>query len=210
MHTSKFAAGFFVGILVAASLSAAEPPILDKIKSKLNRAQTIKAEFDLQIYWAVREKTENKSGLFWLGPGDKFRVELGASLWVSNGTTYWQYNQNSNQVIIKNLLDVDLSLHPSQILKNYLHDHSYAVEKDGSQQMVVTSVPGAGDTQSQIQKISIRIDKKEAMLDKILITDTKGNTSTYSFKKLKTGISIPRERFSFEPPSDANILDTRD
>ncbi|MFW6254101.1 MAG: LolA family protein, partial [Chitinivibrionales bacterium] len=69
--------------------------------------------FDLSIFWAVRERTEEKKGELYVSPGDKFRAEVGQTIWVSDGQTYWQYSKAANQVVIKDLLDVDLSMHPS-------------------------------------------------------------------------------------------------
>ena len=72
---------------------------------------------------------EKKSGSLQLMPGDKFRLTIGSTEWISDGHTYWQYNEKTSQVIIKNLLDVDLSMHPSQMIKTYL-GYAYQVKSD--------------------------------------------------------------------------------
>jgi len=41
----------------------------------------------------VREKTDNMHGSVVLAPGDRFRADLGTTLWVSDGTTLWQYDK---------------------------------------------------------------------------------------------------------------------
>ncbi len=187
---------------------AEEPAIVKTVRQKYENAETLEAVFELNIYWAVREKQEKKKGHLWAGPSDKFRVELNKTTWVCDGRTFWQYAGHSEQVIVKNLLDVDLAFHPSRILSTYLTEPTFETIEETNRKIVVQSVPTEG-TEGHIKSITLTVDKKSVDAEKLVIVDKNNNTSTYTFKKIRINHSIPNDTFTFEPPADAQILDMR-
>lgn len=195
-------------VVSAGAVFAEEPTIVEEVRRKYENAQTLEAAFDLNIYWAVREKEEKKEGRIWVGPSDKFRAELNDALWVCNGRTFWQYSGHSKQVIIKNLLDVDLAFHPSRILSTYLVEPTFKKVKDDGRMAIVTSVPSE-DAKAHVSSITLTIDTKSKDVKQIVVVDKNGNTSTYTFKKIKINPSLSEDTFTFEPPDDAQVLDMR-
>ncbi len=186
-----------------------EPPILEKVRQTYQIGKGMELHFDLEIYWAVREKTEQKSGKVFLASGDKFYAQVGATTFVSDGVTYWQYSKASNQAVIKDLLDVDLSLHPSQIINKYFAERSYTItDKSPKQATLVWTAPQNGAPAGE-QSITALVDTKKFLIKKLTVTDKTGNTSAYVFTKTKLDTPIPPEKFTFVVPQGANVLDTR-
>ncbi|MFP4418883.1 MAG: LolA family protein [Chitinispirillaceae bacterium] len=163
--------------------------------------------FDLSIFWAVRERTEEKKGELYVSPGDKFRAEVGHTIWVSDGQTYWQYSKAANQVVIKDLLDVDLSMHPSQMLQNYLNKGSFKLVKEGDE---LTEFSWESQNSASSESLTLWLDSKKGIIRKIKVVDRNGNISTYTFKKSRIGIDIPNKTFTLTAPEGANVLDTRE
>jgi chaperone LolA len=179
------------------------------LKKKYGGTQALRTEFDLTIFWKVREKTERKSGMLFIAKGDKFRLELGKNTWVSDGKTYWQYSAATSQVVIKQLSDVDLSMHPSQMISSYLDRFSYTVlENNGETAVLAWEAPGS-DAKSETRSVTIWVDVKKLRINKFLSVDKSGNESTYTFKKTAGGISIPDSEFRYEIPQGVSVLDTR-
>jgi outer membrane lipoprotein-sorting protein len=195
--------------IYTSSLLAQGSAIITRLKKKYSPETSIELAFDLNIFWKVREKHEKKEGALMVAPNDKFRLKLGSTEWVSNGHTYWQYNVKTNQVIIKNLLDVDLSMHPTQILKTYL-SYTFTVKSDNEKEAVLVWTVKKDDKEKSFTSITLWVDKKKNILKKLVVIDKNENESTYIFKKTKTGIQIPSETFSFEVPKGVEVLDTRD
>ncbi|MBD3392966.1 MAG: hypothetical protein GF418_12745 [Chitinivibrionales bacterium] len=197
-------------VLFCAISVAQTPDIVTALRGKYSGETTLEASFDLKIFWKVREKTEEKSGTLMLAPGDRFRLELGPTVWVSDGRTYWQYSTATQQVVIKQLLDVDLSMHPSQIISTYLHEYAYTVKETGGRQTVLswTRPPDAANVYANA--ITVWVDTKKMILKKLHIVDTNGNESTYTFKKTKLGVEFPEETFTLQIPEGASVLDTRE
>lgn len=195
-------------ITLLTSLFSQENAVITNLKKKYNEKTSLELTFDLDIFWKVREKHEKKSGSLYLMPGDKFRLTMGSTEFISDGHTYWQYNEKSSQVIIKSLLDIDLSMHPSQIIKTYL-GYSYTVKSDDEKQTVLTCSNPEPEQKKPYKAITLWINKKKNSIVKIVAIDKNGNESTYTFKKTKTGVQFPPTLFEFEVPKGVDVLDSR-
>jgi outer membrane lipoprotein-sorting protein len=184
-------------------------PLLSSLCAKYGPESTIRTEFDLSIFWKVREKTEHKSGILYLAPGDRFRLELGKNTWVSDGRSYWQYSAATSQVLIKQLLDIDISAHPSQIMSTYFNKYSYTMLENQDGQAVFSWQAQQADADSDNKSVTLWVDVKKLTLKKLLVVDKSGNESTYIFKKTAAGAEIPDAAFKFQIPDGVSVLDTR-
>lgn len=195
-------------LMLLTSLFAQENAVITALKKKYNEKASLELIFDLDIFWKVREKHEKKSGSLCLIPGDKFRLTIGSTEFISDGHTYWQYNEKSSQVIIKNLLDIDLSMHPSQIIKTYL-GHSYTVKSEDEKEAVLTWSDPEPEQNRPYKGMTLWVNKKKNTIEKIVTIDKNGNESTYTFKKTRTGVQFPSTLFEFEAPKGVDVLDSR-
>jgi chaperone LolA len=195
--------------MVCLAAATACSGILETVRQKYDKATSLSSDMSLTIRWKVREKEESRSGRIYLTKGDKFRVELGETIWVSNGQTMWQYSKQTNQVIVKRILDVDLSSHPSQILSTFLNDYDYAVLEDNGRQVVLQWVADSTDKTSFYRQVTAYYDTKKGYVSSFLLVDKHANESVYLFKRTEFSEQIPRELFEFEPPKGAHVLDER-
>lgn len=195
-----------VVMLFAVSLFADTNSVLNVIRKKYGENSYVDMEFDLTIFWAIREKYEKKSGKLTYAPDDNFYLKLGHSTWISNGQTYWQYSDRTNQVVIKGLLDVDVSMHPSSMLKNFLKK-SFKQDESNEKEIVLTFA--SNDKKSNYKKITLRINKKRMEISELVTVDSDQNESRYVFKKVKLGEKPSPAQFEFTIPQGADILDTR-
>jgi outer membrane lipoprotein-sorting protein len=187
----------------------AEPEIQSLIKKKYNQNATIETQFDLHIWWSVRERKESKKGKLYLAPRDKFRLELGSETVVSDGKDCWQYSKKSGQVIIKNLQDLDLSYHPSKLLSSWLNDYSFTHKgTDGSATILFWKADSLSGNSSW-DTIEVHASNKTGVVNELKLTDRNGNIHTYKFNKTSFNSKIPGEVFKFEVPGDAQVLDSR-
>jgi outer membrane lipoprotein-sorting protein len=197
--------------LIFAYAASQEPPIMKTVRAMYTTKTSLETKIDLHIFWKVREREETKSGVIFLAPGDKFRVELAAAIWVSNGETYWQSDKDDKgvQVVIKRLADVNVALHPSHVLNTYVEKYVYRLkEETGSVAVVEWNADSlAGQTEATVIRMSI--DKKSGKIFSLFIVDKSGNETTYTFKKTKFPEKLPEKLFEYTPPKGASILDMR-
>jgi outer membrane lipoprotein-sorting protein len=188
---------------------AQEPPVLQTVRSVYSGASSLDVSFSLHIVWKVREKEETQSGHIQMAPGEKFRVDLGSLLWVSDGTTLWQEETSgkSKQVVVKNLTDVDIDMHPSHILSAYLDKNTFRTIGETGSRITVESV--VAQKNADIQLLRCVLDKKTGYIQSLLAIDRSGNESTYTFKKTKTGCSLNKKLFSYSAPKGVKVIDMR-
>lgn len=196
-------------VITTVTAATAEAGIVETLKKKYSGDQTIVADFDLTILWKVREKQETKSGRLQLAPGDKFRVELGPTTWVCNGQTVWQYSEKANQVVIKRLLDYDLSQQPSQILSQFVNGYEYTVLEQNDRQAILQWEADSSGSRQFYRTVTIYYDMRKQSLSSLILVDRHGNESTYLFKRTAFGKDIPKETFEFEIPKGVHVLDDR-
>lgn len=195
-------------LLLCVQSSRAESSILELVKKNYSTANTIQAQFDLDIYWNVREKKEHKSGKLFIAPNDRFRVEAGEETMVSDGHFYWDYNRKASQVVIKNLRDLDAGMLPSGLLTTYLTKYALKEKKrDGGEAVFEWKADSASNLSTAA--IAARVQTNTGVVNSLIVTDRSGNTQTYTFKKTAFGRKIPQEVFRFEAPKNARIVDNR-
>ena len=197
--------------LIFAYAASQEPRIMTTVRAMYTTKTSLETRFDLHIYWKVREKEETQSGMIFLAPGDKFRVELGSTIWVCNGETYWQSDKDDKgtQVVIKRLADVNVTMHPSHVLNTYVAKYVYRLKEETGSAAIVewTADSLAGQTEATVIRMSI--DKKSGKILSLFIIDKSGNETAYTFKKVKFPAKLPEKTFEYTPPKGASILDMR-
>jgi outer membrane lipoprotein-sorting protein len=187
---------------------AAEPEVCNRIRQKYSNTAFIQTEFDQSIYWAVREKTTKNHGSILLAPGNKFRVELANETWVSDGSVYWQYNRNGNQVVIDTCAKLDRSLLPSHFLTSFLSNHRFTEKiRGGGRVTLVWNADSTGD--QEYRSITLSVQESSGTIASLVVTDKNMNIHTYLFRKTTFGKPLPATNFHFEAPPNAHIIDNR-
>ncbi len=196
-------------LVSAVMISAQEPAVMKLVRKNYDGSTTINSQFDLTIYWSVREKEERKSGELFLSPGEKFRVNLGKETFVSDGKTYWQYSEKNNQLVIRNLGDIDLSMQPSHLLSTFLSGRTFTQKssKDGVVQLEWIGNPEESD---DYRSVSVSIEEKSGIVKTLKLIDKNENINTYTFKKTVLGKSLPKDAFRFTPPKGTEVHDLRE
>lgn len=187
------------------SLFASEPAVLTLIKKKYNQNSTIQSQLDLNIYWSVREKSEQKSGTLVLAPQNCFKIELNGETFVSNGQLLWHYNKSIAQVTIDKLSKVDVSSLPSNIFKTYLTQYSYTVKQKSDSEVILEWKKTAQDN-SIYDSITIWAVEKSGVVNKIQTVDRNGNINTYTFRNTIFGGKISGKVFDFQVPKNVQVL----
>jgi len=201
---------FLFLVIAATCCFCQQDRLIDRIKQNYNGSKTLSASVDVRIVWKVREKTDNLRGSILLAPGDKFRVDLGPTLWVSDGATLWQYDRNLSQVVISSLSN-NTSMIPSRMVAEYCGNYPLTASKNKNGYDVLEwKADSASDQKSgDASYVRITAEGKSAVVHELFIIDSHGNETTYAFTKTTWNGKIPKGSFTFEPPKGARIVDKR-
>ncbi len=193
--------------LLLLCLSFMSPLFAQKeLTSLLKKIQNdpVKMEFSLEIYWAIREKTEKKKGSLLLSGDENFDLTLEKSRWVSDGVTVWQYSENSGQLVIRNFFDMDFSLHPSTMFERFgSRKFKEITEND------ITLLRWSDDKDLEYRKIDVVLSADKKSFESILFVDLDENESRYIFKKMQFLESIDESLFVMTTPKNAEVFDER-
>ncbi len=171
------------------------------------QSSAVQLDFDLEIYWSVREKTEKKKGSLTLMGDERFNLRLGKNQWISDGITVWQHNGRTNQVIVQDFLDMDFSLHPSSMFQQFADKEFTPV----STKKGVTTYEWRAKIEevSPYRVIEILYNTKKNRLKEIVMTDDEDNKSSYFFKRVSFPQKVADETFTFTLKEGMDVIDNR-
>ena len=113
----------------------------------------------------------------------------------------------TNQLVVRRLADVDRSTLPSQIFAKYVASFPFSEVERKKGTAVFAWRCDSGET--RYREIRITADEKGRRITRCVCTDHNGNTFTYDFKATVFGGKQPKERFEFDAPEDARVVDMR-
>lgn len=201
----------FILTLLAAGCFCQQESLVDRIIQNYNGTTALSATVDIRIVWKVREKTDNMHGSVVLAPGDRFRADLGTTLWVSDGTTLWQYDKALSQVVISALAGSDNAMLPSKVVADFCSKYPLKALKNkaGYDVLEWMADSASGVRAAGVSYVRITALGKRAVVQELFIIDANGNETTYAFKKTEWNGNVPKNSFAFDVPKGARVIDKR-
>ncbi len=195
-------------LFAAMQLQAAEPAICKHLRRNYADTAHLQIDFEQSIYWSVREKTSKKRGSALLAPENKFRVVAGNDTWVCDGVVCSQYNKQSNQVVLRNFSDLDITTRPSHLFTTLLTNYRFEEQSRTDREVTLVWHPDSASS-SQYTALTLTVALPNGVVQSLKFTDTNSNIHTYIFKKTVFGKKQPEATFEFEAPNNAHIIDNR-
>ncbi|MEP7146532.1 MAG: outer membrane lipoprotein chaperone LolA [bacterium] len=207
----KYIQGYLlIIILFAYSLSSAQDAqeIIKKVQTKYENISDAKATFT-QTLKGSGGKANSSSGVIYIKKGNKYRIESGGQIIITDGQTSWSYSPRRKQVVIDNYKDDGNSFSPNKFLFNYPENFYSDLNGDdnlgGVECFIIKLTPRNG---GNVKSAKIWIDKNEDLIRKINIVTTE-STNTYSLKDISLDAGVNSSKFSFSPPEGVEIIDLR-
>ena len=165
------------------------------VRRNYNGESSFAAAFSVDQYWVVREKHIKESGVADVATGNRFRVKMGGDEWVSDGKSLWSYSKPSNQVVIRQLDNVEGDMIPSSVFSRYLTAGRFRVisRHDGVAQLEIK-----GDSASPYASAAIWVREDNGIINRGQMTDHNGNTFTYKVTNYQTDIPVTTADFAFD------------
>jgi len=176
----------------------------------LDGLETYSAAFEQQLFNENGEELEKSLGVFYLRRPGMFHwgyYEPYSQMIISDGITLWIYEEDLEQVIIRNIGD-SLGESPAAILGGKVKiDEHYVIidmgETEGINWMELTP----RNIDSLYNSIRLGFEKNE--LKKMLLFDNLGQKNLITFLDSKRNTELNIELFDFKPPADCDVIDER-
>ncbi|MDQ3022190.1 MAG: outer membrane lipoprotein chaperone LolA [Bacteroidota bacterium] len=182
--------------------------IIKEVQSKYDNISDAKASFT-QTLKGKGGKANSSSGVIYIKKTNKYRIEAGGQVIITDGQTSWSYSPRKKQVVVDNYKEDGSAFSPNKFLFNYPENFYSDLEGEenlgGIDCYVIKLTPRSGGS---VKSAKIWIDKNEDLIRKINIV-TLESTNTYTLKDISLDAGLSASQFSFSPPTDVEVIDLR-
>ncbi|WP_367026589.1 outer membrane lipoprotein chaperone LolA [Methylococcus sp. ANG] len=197
-------------LLFLSLASQAETTPQSRLKSFLDSARTLQAEFtQVQLDESGRLKQESK-GFFYLQRPGKFRWDYAKPYHqeiVSSGGKVWFYDVDLEQVTAKKLGQAVGST-PALLLSGEMAlEDNFTIEDQGADEGMfwIKLVPKSEEGGFRYVLIGLEGDKLAGME----LSDNFGQLTRIYFSNLRTGIVLDPKLFQFSPPAGVDVFEDK-
>jgi outer membrane lipoprotein carrier protein len=208
MKTLKYLVIFSVILVNSVSYAQDAQEIIKKVQSKYENITDAKATFT-QTLKSSGGKANSSSGVIYIKKADKYRIEAGGQVIITDGKTSWSYSPRRKQVVIDNYKDDGNSFSPNKFLFSY--PENFYSDLDGEENVggvdcyIIKLTPRSGGS---VKSAKLWVDKNEDLIRKINIV-TNESSNTYSLKNISLDTGLSSSKFSFTPPKGVEVIDLR-
>lgn len=181
-----------------------------ELRNKLNKFEQFSANFHQKVIDNKGREIQQATGLMKMRQPNQFNWvtnEPDESVVVSDGDSVWIYNPFVEQVTALSL-NSTMAQSPLWLIANQSDEawSSFNVEKvvDKSQSYIV--IPK--DPKNTTRQITMTFNKNA--IDNLVIEDSQGQISTFTFTQFDYISPIDNTNFTFEVPSDVDFDDQRE
>lgn len=145
--------------------------------------------------------------------GNKFVLDLGDRVLVSDGLTIWNYSKSSNSVVMSNFEDkgqISIEKVFFTFLKSYKASAVLSEQTSKGQKLTTLRlIPPDGEGMiNGVKSIELGLSPKTLEVLRISITDA-ASTQRWDVSSMKINGNIPDSTFQFTPPKGVKSVDMR-
>jgi outer membrane lipoprotein-sorting protein len=209
-----FALAFFT-LAIGASLSAQDASsLLNALSEKAKGYGSVQATYQSTLIDKVNDFEMVQSGSI-LIDGDRYRLDLGDYLVISDGTTIWTYEKAINDCYIDDVADVaEEGMDPSELFTiwedDFTHESRGTATANGLTCQVVYLFPQAG-TDKPFHTIVLYIDAEALEMVRAEVKGREGTDVIYDVLEFNPGGALPSDSFEFSNDHfpGVNLIDNR-
>jgi outer membrane lipoprotein carrier protein len=186
--------------------------LLKKASAKIKAFTTMEVDFNYLMENTEIGINENMDGKVY-SKGDKYYMTVGENVFISDGSTVWNYIDDLLEIHINSVENTEGGLSPTALLTDFetQYDSKYIKQEthDGKLVDIIDLVPNSPQS---FFKYRMALDAKDQSLIYTTAYDRHGGTYTYSIKTLKSNQPIPDSKFQYnrsEFPASADVIDMR-
>ena len=182
----------------------------NKLDQFLNKLETFSAGFEQTLVNEYGEEIEKSVGVVYLKTPGKFHwvyYEPYSQFIISDGITLWIYDEDLEQVTIRNISD-SIENSPAAILGGDIDiDAHYVVIDMGKSKGLSWLELTPRDIDSQYN--SVRLGFKGNELAAMTLFDNLGQETRIRFLDSRRNPTLKNSLFTFEPPEGIDVIDER-
>ncbi len=199
---------FAVLLLFIAPLSA-HASAIEKLKSFIAATHSAQASFTQVVLDQNGKRIQNASGTMQFQRPGKFRWTYQKpyeQIIVGDGTKFWLYDVDLNQVTVKKL-DAALGSSPAALLSGSNEiERGFNLKESGSQDGLewLQATPKAADSSFEQIRMAFNAQDELVVME---LNDSFGHKTVLRFSGMQRNPKLPAQQFQFTPPKGADVLE---
>jgi outer membrane lipoprotein carrier protein len=179
--------------------------LMKSASEKLRSFTSLKIVFTYVMENSNMDIDEKMEGILY-SKGDKYRMQVGSNLFISDGETIWSYMEDIDEVHINLVENTELALTPTSLLEEFDTQYrSTFIRQEQHSGRLVDIIDLIPNNSQVFFKYRIAIDSGTKMMAYAIAYDRHGGTYTYTIDSYETNPSIPNATFSFSPANFPGI-----
>ena len=175
--------------------------VLDKLQKKFSSINDLTANLSQSV-----NRNLNLKGMVYYKKENNLRFEFKNILLISDGVTYWSYNQKDNKVVISDYeSEGNKILSIRQIIYEYPEDCEMTTYELNNQ-TVLELIPK--DDTFQFKSIKLFLNK-DYLINEAIIDDPAAGEVEINISDYKLNNNLSEALFIFTPPEGSEIIDLR-
>jgi outer membrane lipoprotein carrier protein len=181
---------------------------IEKLKAFIDATHSAQADFTQDVLDQNGKRIQSASGIMQFQRPGKFRWTYQKpyeQLIVGDGTKFWLYDVDLNQVTVKKL-DAALGSSPAALLSGSNEiERGFTLSEDGSRDGLewLQATPKGKD--SSFEKILMAFDARSELVE-MELNDMFGHKTVLRFSGMQRNPKIAEKQFRFTPPKGADVL----
>jgi len=187
---------------------AAHAGAIEKLKTFISATRSAQANFTQEVLDQNGKRTQNASGVMQFQRPGKFRWSYQKpyeQLIVGDGTKFWMYDADLNQVTVKKL-DAALGSSPAALLSgNNEIERNFVLKENGNREGLewLQATPKGKDT--NFDKILMAFNARSELVA-MELNDMFGYKTVLRFSAMQHNPKFSAQQFRFTPPKGADVL----
>ena len=185
--------------------------VLQKAAAYHREAKDMSLRFRAEVYNAASDKHESYQGKLLLGDSDRFRLEIPAGIYVSDGSEYWEYHPQNHQALLRNARNLEEGASPGGIFLRFLDADPVSMERvklEGREYWKLRLNPSVA--LKNLDSLSVWLNPSDCSVFRIDSRDLSGNETDYTLRSVKRNTGLKDEEFRYAPPKGAEVVDMRE
>jgi len=199
-----------LALLIApvASAQCSADSVLDLLRTKVDNYKTVRVDYVREVHSILFGDRDPEHGKLWLAPPTRYRVETGGQTFVRGDDTLWTYSEGTGQVTVRTGDLSEAEFGPAGFFGSLKDDFILVgCGTDPVGEYACWKIRMAAKTETAaIQRVTLWVDRQAHIPRAAEYVDYNDETSKVTFSGYKFDQAKDVQRFTFEPPADAEVI----
>ncbi|HIN41565.1 MAG TPA: outer membrane lipoprotein carrier protein LolA [Flavobacteriales bacterium] len=175
--------------------------LLLKLSERAKTFENIEATYSSKMVDLKNDFEETMSGKIYI-EGDKFNLNLGEFVIISDGITVWTYEPESNDCYIDDAdMLIDEGMDPSRIFtiwEDEFNSEWKGREMVGDRDCVQINLYPIDGDEKPYHTLKMYIDDVKLEIVRLVVKGREGMDTDYLIERFNTGVTLPNASFDFD------------